>query len=214
MKSQINLYHKEFHPVFEVYTGQNLVIASVFCALLVGVATGVAHYFKATAQSDLTRVQSSLNRVEREVEELRMELQARTHNPVLKAKLASATQNVETQQVLVSQIQSLSGLKNKSFSGLFDAFASNNKSNLWLTSFTVNENDLTIKGELSQPSALPSWINGLTNTQYFNGQEFSDAIVERNQSALAFELTSLQSENAVETVSDAQTRRGEDGDNG
>ncbi|MEM0911585.1 MAG: hypothetical protein AAGJ37_11450 [Pseudomonadota bacterium] len=211
MKLQINLYQKEFHPAFELYTGQHLVIISILCSLLIGIAVGVAHHYKAGAEAELAKSKTTLSREEKQVNELRSELEFRVEDPVLKAKLAAATQDVETQQRLVAQIQSLSGLQSKSFSKLFDALSSNNKPNLWLTSFTVNENDLTIKGEVSIPSALPNWISGLTNTKYFNGQEFNDAIVERNQSVLAFELSSLKADAELDdapTKATAPKRRG------
>jgi len=182
--------------------------------LLVGLASGVTHYYKGKAEAELTSVQSELSKIESQVSELRNELEARTEDPILKAKLSAAIDDVKTQQTLVAQIQSLSGLKSKAFSGLFDAFSSNNKPNLWLTSFTVNENDLTIKGELSAPTALPNWISGLTNSAYFNGQEFSDAVVERNQGSLAFELTSQRIKERQNEVIDTAVTAEDGGDNG
>jgi len=190
MKSSINLYHKEFQPTFEVYVANNLLAITAFFLLFAAAVTGFVEYKKNEATAELKAAQDTNKRAEKEIAEMTAALAARTGDPALQAKLIQLEQDMDTQRQLVSQIQSLSTLKNKSFSQLFDAFSSSYKPQLWLTSFTVNEGDLTIKGEFSTPKVLPNWIASLNQSSFFSGQEFNEALVERDDDVLVFELTS------------------------
>lgn len=210
MKSQINLYHKEFHPTFEVYKAQNLGVVSVLSLVLVAIIFGGVLWIKQRANESLAQAQESQLRTQARIEEIQAELMQRTSNPVLLAKLSEVKQDMGAQRKLVAQIQALSGMKDKTFSGLFDAFSKNSKQNLWLTSFTVNENDLVITGELSAPQALPGWISDLNNLSYFYGQEFDDARVERKDNVLTFVLTS-HSVDAQQRLANGSAQGGSNG---
>jgi Tfp pilus assembly protein PilN len=90
------------------------------------------------------------------------------------------------------RIEDMGELKQKSFFQLFDALAKADSDDVWLTTFIVNENDLSISGSLAKPSALTKWIGELSNTPFFNGQEFDDALIIRGDQGLTFHLTSTQ----------------------
>ncbi|MGQ8366076.1 PilN domain-containing protein [Glaciecola sp. 1036] len=190
MKHQINLYHQEFRPHFEIFNAAHLTFVTLICALLIAIAYAGFSYQLNGQKDQLKATQARYSEVEQEIAGLSTQLAQRTGSPLLKAKLDRFTQDLTQHQLLVNKIQSISDLKNKSFSELFDAFSNSYTNDLWLTSFSVLENDLTIKGQLSNPSALPNWISKLSNTGFFKGQEFADAIVQRTDDILMFRLTS------------------------
>jgi hypothetical protein len=109
---------------------------------------------------------------------------------VLAAQMNDLQLQISSQETLLLQVKDMGELKQKSFSGLFDALASANSEYLWITNFTLNESDLNITGNIAKPSALTTWIGDLSNTVFFKGQEFHDARVLREDGELVFQLNS------------------------
>ena len=51
--------------------------------------------------------------------------------------------------------------------------AKNRHSELWLTQFKFIGDNITLAGQATHGSAIPIWLNGLKNTDYFSAKTFS-----------------------------------------
>jgi Tfp pilus assembly protein PilN len=194
MKSRINLYHPEFRPTFEWITGPHLLLSTAL-ALCLGMSVyGGLYYWQQQTQLLADNLNMSISQQQQNIDEFTLALQNRSGDPVLAAQLNQLQNSRMAQETLLQRVKGMSQLKQKSFSTLFDALSSSNSSSLWLTSFTINEADLTIRGSLAKPSALTQWITKLSNTEFFKGQEFDDAKLIREDEQLIFELSSVVSE--------------------
>jgi Tfp pilus assembly protein PilN len=197
MKSRINLYHGEFRPTFEWITGPHLLVTTVLAICLGASVYGGLYYWQQQTQLLANNLNASISQQQRNIDEFTSALKNRAVNPVLSAQLNQLQDSRMSQETLLLRVQDMSQLKQKSFSTLFDALSSSNSGSLWLTSFTVNEADLTIRGSLDKPSALTQWITKLSNTEFFKGQEFDDATLLRENDQLTFELSSVVTDKAL-----------------
>jgi Tfp pilus assembly protein PilN len=194
VKSQINLLHKEFIPRFE------WVCSSHFVGLIIGTvvlclgAYGITSYYHVQKQQQVTQIKNQIKLQQSSIAELTSALTSRVVNPQLQSKLTSFTEETRSRNLLLNQIRNLSALKQRSFSVLFDSLSQATSSQLWLTNFLVTPEQLHLQGKLSTPQALPTWINELSKTPFFTGQEFNLASVERNDRDLVFELKSVSKE--------------------
>jgi Tfp pilus assembly protein PilN len=155
---------------------------------------GGLYYWQQQTQLLADNLNMSISQQQQNIDEFTLALQNRSGDPVLAAQLNQLQNSRMAQETLLQRVKGMSQLKQKSFSTLFDALSSSNSSSLWLTSFTINEADLTIRGSLAKPSALTQWITKLSNTEFFKGQEFDDAKLIREDEQLIFELSSVVSE--------------------
>jgi hypothetical protein len=201
MKSQINLLQARFTPKFEwVCASHFLGLIALTC--VIGMASyGGVFYWQLEAQNKLTAVQKKVDAEQAAVAELSADLSARNTDPLLMSKLASFKLQTQERSILLSHIQSLSDLKQRSFSSLFDALSSSSSKDLWLTKFEVTPEALSLGGQVAQPRALPLWISQLSRTDFFKGQEFNVASLERSSGILVFELNSVDSTSNSESNS-------------
>jgi Tfp pilus assembly protein PilN len=197
MKSRINLYHAEFRPVFEWITGPHLLLSTALAVCLGASIYGGLYYWQQQTQLLADNLNVSISQQQRNIDEFTIALKNRAGDPLLAAKLNQLQDSRMAQETLLLRVKDMSQLKQKSFSTLFDALSSSDSSSLWLTSFTVNEADLTIRGSLVKPSALTQWITKLSQTEFFKGQEFDDAQLLRENEQLTFELSSVVTEKSL-----------------
>lgn len=191
MKSQINLLHEEFRPKFELVCSSHFAGAILVAILLSSGVYGLTTYRLHLKQQQVAAIKTEIKQQQDSIEELTLALTQRASDPVLTSKLASFAEQTRTRGMLLNEIRNLSGLKQRSFSGLFDSLSQSHSTELWLTEFLVTPNELNIEGLIAKPRALPLWISELSQTDFFKGQEFNVASVAREQDSLVFKLNSV-----------------------
>ncbi|MFT6267468.1 MAG: Tfp pilus assembly protein PilN [Alphaproteobacteria bacterium] len=206
MKSQINLLHNEFTPKFE------WVCANHFIGMIVAVISlclgtyGLTGYYHQQKEEQVAAIKVEIKQQQKSIEELTKALTDRVINPSLQNKLVSFTEQTRTRGLLLNHIRDLSALRQRSFSVLFDSLAQSSSSELWLTHFLVTPDILNIEGQIAKPRALPVWISELSKTDFFKGQEFNLASVEREDSGLFFKLNSVTKSQVSSTLAQAKAR--------
>lgn len=191
MKSQINLLQKEFIPKFEWVCANHFVALIATVTLLCTGTYGLIGHWHQQKQENVAAIQSQIKKQQQSIEEMTQMLTDRTVDAALQAQLSMFNDQAAMRGSLLKHIQSLSVLKQRSFSVLFDSLAQSASSELWLTHFLVTPNELNIEGGISTPRALPKWISELSKTSFFTGQEFSLASVQREETGLIFTLNSV-----------------------
>lgn len=197
MKSQINLLHEEFIPRFRWITGSHffsLVLFSVvFCA-------GFYGYFYLAYESESViadSIQDDINVRQSTIDDLTNSLTERTTDPVLENRLTSLMAQTKMRNELLNKVKGLSSLEQRTFSNMFTSFAEADVGDIWLTEFTASSEDLSIQGSMSRPKTLPVWLEKLSQTVFFQNQEFDVASLERKDDLLNFELRTAQRTNLV-----------------
>lgn len=191
MKSQINLLQRQFVPKFEWVCANHFFGLTASAIVLCIVAYGLTGYFYQQKEAQVARLKNDIAQQQQRIEELTRDLTSRVTDPLLESKLRSFSEQTRTRGLLLNHIRTLSALKQRSFSVLFDSLAQSSSSELWLTHFLVTPDQLNIEGHIAAPRALPIWIGQLSKTDFFQGQEFNLASVQREDSGLTFQLTSV-----------------------
>ncbi len=192
MKTRFNLYRDEFKPKFVWVSANNTFVFGVIALI-----TMAAIYFgiwqgQQTQKQELAQVQSSIEAKQRDLDELTKQLALRTKDPVLLAKLSQQKMRLSTAKHLAEKLDSLSKLQERPFSSALDSFAEINNSNVWLTSFMVNDKRILIEGNISEPGALPVWLKSIGKTDFFNNRDFGAATVFRTEEQLSFTIESKE----------------------
>lgn len=196
MKSQINLLHSEFVPKFTWVCAQHFVGIIVLSTLLCAGGYGAANYMYQQKEQEVAGIQKLVTKQQQSIEEITNALTNRLSDPAMQNELNMLTAQSSSRDLLLNHIRNLSALKQRSFSALFDSLAQSSSSQLWLTHFLITPEELNLEGGISTPRALPLWISELSKTDFFAGQEFSVASVDRNDKGLTFTLNSVNSVNS------------------
>lgn len=188
MKSQINLLHEEFIPRFRWITGSHFFSLIIFSAALCFGFYGY-FYFQYENETEIAKsIQDDVTLRQSTIDDLTKSLTDRSTDPVLESRLADLITQTRMRNELLNKVKGLSSLEQRSFSNMFTSFAEADTSDIWLTEFTASTEDLSIQGSMSAPKTLPVWLDKLSQTIFFQNQEFDVASLERKGDLLNFEL--------------------------
>jgi hypothetical protein len=166
----------------------------VLTTLLCAGGYGAANYSHQQKQQKVAAITKQVQQQQQSIEEITTALTNRLSAPAKQNELTMLAAQSSSRGLLLNHIRNLSALKQRSFSALFDSLAQSSSSQLWLTHFLITPEELNLEGGISTPRALPLWISELSKTDFFAGQEFSVASVDRNDEGLTFTLNSVNSE--------------------
>lgn len=190
MNSRINLYRDEFKPQFVWVSATNAMVFSIFTLLIMGgIFFGVWQSQQSRTQ-ELAQIQSEIAFKDSQLAEITNQLTRRQKNPVLLAQLDTQKFRLSTAKDLADKLSNLSKLQEKPFSTALTSFAEVSNSSVWLTSFKINEKNIEIQGNISEPGALPSWLKSIGKTSFFNNRDFRAATVFRTEGQLGFKIES------------------------
>jgi Tfp pilus assembly protein PilN len=201
MNTRINLYRDEFKPQFAWISATNTLLFGVIALLAMSGAYFGFWQDQQSRQQELLQVKTSIQAKQTELDNLTKTLTLRQKNPVLMAKLVTQKMRLSTAKYLADKLKNLSKLQEKPFSTVLTSFAEVNNSNVWLTTFKVNDTEIVIEGNIEQPDALPRWLKSIGKTDFFNNRDFGAATVFRTEEQLSFKIESK--------VSQKQETRGE-----
>lgn len=190
MNTRINLYRDEFKPQFVWVSATNTLVFGGIALFIMGALFFGVWQDQQSRINELVEVRNSIDAKQRQLEELTKELTERQKNPVLLAKLGTQKMRLSTSQHLADKLESLSQLQDKPFSKALTSFAEVNNSNVWLTTFKVNDTDIIIEGNISEPGALPTWLKSIGKTDFFKDRKFRAATIFRTQEQLSFKIES------------------------
>lgn len=188
MKSTMNLYQEQFHPHFIWMTLSHLFVTCVVIGAIVVALDLTLRSELESVNSQLTQKQATLTQQKAVFDEMTDALAKRTEDPELIALLSSLTSNIQGKEALLARLEELSKQQSNSFSEMMTSLAKIDENELWLTRIQVVDNDLSLKGVITSPDALPLWIKRLSDTDYFVERTFREAHISRDQQQLVFSL--------------------------
>ena len=190
MNTRINLYRDEFKPKFVWLSATNTMIFGGIALLIMGGTHLSFWQGQQKRLQELSKVESSIEAKNKELQELSEQLTLRQKNPVLLAKLSKQKLRLSSAKHLADKLKSLSKRQDKPLSSALTSFAEVNNKNVWLTAFKVNDTDILIEGNINQPDALPAWLKAIGKTEFFNNRDFRAATVFRAEQQLSFTIES------------------------
>jgi len=200
MKTHINLLHSEFKPKFELVCGANLMGVIFLVSLLCVVAYSCLVYMQGNVDALVAEKKANIESQQERLQALTETLTSRKADASLEVKLANLMTQSQEKSRLLANVKQLSSLQQRSFSNMFDDLSKAHATDLWLENFTISPGALSFNGKLETPTALPKWIDKLSNTEFFKGQKFDLARVMREEDGLNFELISTPAKAAEDAA--------------
>lgn len=193
MNTRINLYRDEFEPKFDLISATNTLVFGVIALIIMGTIFFGIWQDQASRQQQLSQVKSSIAAKQKQLDALTKQLSQRQKDPVLLATLEKQKMRLSSATELADKLKSLSQLRAKPLSTAFTSFAEVNTRNIWLSNFTINDTKIIVQGNISEPGALPQWLQSIGKTSFFNERKFGAATVFRAEQQLGFTIESYES---------------------
>lgn len=181
MKKNINLYSQSLHPKLRLLSLPIVLIlwlvALIFVVLL--------NYYFLSEQQHFQQKLTQLNNTNQQQLTLINALQAELGNlkadPALINQVAKKQQAVSLKKRVYDELITQQKSTTKGFANLMFELAENHKTGIWLTRIYLNEKVVTIEGAANKSSSIPAWINSLGETRFFEGQEFANTRIYRDE---------------------------------
>lgn len=173
MSQQINLLLPELRPRFD-WLGLPVVVAAALSGLLLVVAWTVAG---AASAGDLAAREQALKNqlaaAQQESQALGKALGERRGDSLLPQKLNLARLEVSQRQQVLDLLASGGFGAGQGFSGIFQGFSRQLVKGVWLVGFRVAGADIEIRGRLTDPALLTTYVGKLNGEAAFAGRRFS-----------------------------------------
>jgi len=180
MKNRVNLYHPEFQPKLRLLT-LSLAIGSWILAAFV--CFGVYAYLSSQHQQlelEITRSEQDKKQQSRLIEELQNAVDSIKVDNNLLEEVDKNQRLINHKKRVLQELSGEEGLKSNGFSQLMLSLARHHQTGLWLTHINLDGTKVIIEGAANESSTIPKWVNTLSQTKYFRGQEFADTRLYRD----------------------------------
>lgn len=158
MKHYANLYVAELQPNrewltlnrFAAFTGALIVVFLVVSIVLFL----LGQYQHSSYVESFTRA----NQLTTELQAKQVQLDAALNNTSLNNEINETQRQLTLRQRLLSQMQTITGRNQVSFSQLFSDLAAVDEDAIWLQRIVISNDALTLQGKTLQPQMLPTWL--------------------------------------------------------
>ena len=194
IKQRVNLYQ----PVLFVQR-QRLTLARLMLAWLALIAVVIALFMilqqQQRQQSALVEEQQrQLQTVQQEISLYQQALAQRQPSPALQKQHQLLQHSVLQKQNLLSYLSGQQQQRSLFYSPVLQHLQQINRSELWLTEFSLQQQHSSFAGIALKPEAVPLWLADLRRLEYFRGQRFSQISMQQvvDKQAVSFALTAQQ----------------------
>ena len=173
MSQQINLLLPELKPRFDWLALP--VVASLALAgllLLLGLSTLTAMRADGLRAKEAA-IKTQLLALQQQVQTLGQSLGARQGDSLLDKQIAAVRLGVAQRQEVLNVIGQGEVTGSNAYSGLLKGFSRQGLEGVWLVGFGFADKDIEIRGRLTDPALLPTYINRLNAEPAFAGRRFS-----------------------------------------
>lgn len=202
MKQFANLYLNELRPNRERLT-LNFVASAVAAVLvLLVIATLATSWVVNGKKAEVTALQAELAQLQKQIKEQQDVLNTALNDPQLLGEIAGVEQKVAQQQRLLQQMLQTTAGSQASFAGVMHDIAAVDVDDLWLSSITINDGQLSLRGSSLNPTVLPLWLNSFSSQPNLSGRQFGvfELRVGSEQEVLQFAVGSLGGASSVVEV--------------
>ena len=175
MSQQINLYETRLRPHYELASGRNLGIATLFLLIALG-AAGFWMWQEADKKSaEAAVLKSTEESQQQKFTELSKLLAERRVSGPLASELGQARATLALRKEVLDYLHSGQLGNTTGFSPVFLGFSRLAQNDLWLTGFTVTNggSEISLRGRLFDQGKLPPYVQKLGQEPAFQGRRFA-----------------------------------------
>ncbi len=181
MKAEINFYQKSLRPKRDLMPLLGVIILWLI-ALLIMIIFWLGFAVDILYQNSVLKKQQQHLAAQQAVLNLsKNELAKKQDKSKLVAEFKRLQAEVSHKQLFFDYLTTTERLVAIDFSQVMQDLAQFHEANIWLTSIQLSDQQIILKGETQQPSALPVWLSQLKHSSFFTGKEFSVVEFKQNK---------------------------------
>lgn len=173
MSQQINLLLEELRPRFDWLALPVVASAALAGLLLVVILASMNAWRLDGLNSRENAIRAQLAGLQQQVQSLSERLGARKGDLTLDKQLEAARTSVGQRQEVLNVVAQGNLPSSQTYSGLLQGFSRQIVEGVWLTGFGFAQNNIEIRGRLTDPALLPVYIGRLNGEAAFAGRRFS-----------------------------------------
>ncbi len=191
MKSDVNFFHDGLKPKVELLT-------LAFCIIVWSFAIGILVTVYQDYQSELAQYKIEKTNAEQQVDVAKQAYDmlvasqvTEDEDPLLVATAERLTNDLTYYQNLNAEITGDDIVASTDFSALMVALAEYHHPDISLSHIYFTDTELTLEGVTNSAAAIPLWLEGLGQSDVFNGRRFSHTrLFENKHNELNFKVSS------------------------
>jgi hypothetical protein len=173
MSQQINLILPELRPRFD-WLALPIVAGAAVAGLLLLVGMAVLTAMQADGlKTREENIRYQLAALQQQVQSLGSSLGARKSDTALEKQISATRLAVGQRQDVLNVIAEGNPASGNAYSGLLQGFSRQIVDGVWLVGFGFAQKDIEIRGRLTDPALLPTYINRLNGEPAFAGRRFA-----------------------------------------
>ncbi|EGR4180345.1 MSHA biogenesis protein MshI [Vibrio cholerae] len=191
----INFYQDHLKPKREKFTLTNLLLAwlALSVVLLLGYA-GVG-YQNWVIQQQWQEQQQHNQSLTEQAANLRQQVAVHLPSPAKQAAIGRIKQEISSKQQALDAIGQFDVAQQTGYSGVLNSLAQLARSDISLSSITLDSSQLNVQGLARDPAAIPNWISQFKQELHLMGRSFEQLKIGRNdQDMITFELNTQRGE--------------------
>lgn len=173
MSQQINLLLPELKPRFDWLALPVVAPLALAGLLLLVILSTVTAMRAETLRRQEAAIKTQLLALQQQVQTLGQSLGARQGDSLLDKQIAAARLGVTQRQEVLGVIAQGEVTGSNAYSGLLQGFSRQVIEGVWLVGFGFADKNIEIRGRLTDPALLPTYINRLNAEPAFAGRRFS-----------------------------------------
>lgn len=191
---QVNLYQEELRKQKLNFSAAQLSQLSVVIFVVLSLVSGFKFWQLQQRQSFLAEQQQKQKLAMAEMQTLQQELSLRQKDLVLNKHLADKTKELENKQKVLTILSQDQFGNTNGFIEHVSGLARQRVEGLWLTQLRIAEGgtDVSMFGTTTSPSLLPKYLQRLSAEKAFQGTQFKNMLISRQQKQTQWLDFSLQ----------------------
>lgn len=173
MSQQINLLLPALRPRFDWLALPVVLGAALVGLVLLGILAVLGAMQSGKLRASEAEIKSLVSAAQQQVQSLGQTLGARQGDATLDRQITAARLMVNQRQEVLSLIAQGDVAQGNAYSGLLQGFSRQVVEGVWLQGFGFADKNIEMRGRLTDPALLSTYINRLNNEPAFAGRRFA-----------------------------------------
>ncbi|WP_372767751.1 PilN domain-containing protein [Pseudoalteromonas sp.] len=188
MKTRINLYLEELKPKREFLTLANVVICWGGLIAVLAVTIGIFTNLNQASKEKVKTLQLQVEQYKTELTQAQQALERKQDKSPLIRRIEKKKSELLEKQRLLDFMLTKTAQAKFDYAQVMTDLARNTHREVWLKEFRFIGEEITLVGAATHGSAIPEWLNGLKNTDYFSEKSFSLLQFEKQENGVEFQV--------------------------
>lgn len=194
MKQRVNLYQAALQPVRQTLTLSRLALGWLLLFLLLCCIAGWLLQRQHSLTQHVASQQQQLSVLQQQIEGFQQAIVQQKPSASLLKQQADLEQTIRQKQQLLQFLAQQQQQSRQFYSPVLQHLVAVDRTDLWLTSFTLHQSYSGFEGIALAANAVPQWLTQLRLLPYFQGQRFRqvDMAQVEGAKAVSFVLVAQQ----------------------